>query len=497
VDVARRGRNAVVQLGIRTLVMRGVTVLGTIVLARLLSPSDFGVFAVLVFWMSVLLQFGDVGLSASLVQQDHVPTREELGSAWVVQQALWIPIVVVVWLIAPFVAHLLGGLGSDFEWQLRAVSLTLVTSGLRGVPSAMLMRDLRFGVLASTEVAQHVTFYLVAVVMAVNGFGAWSFVAAVLAQAVTGCVLVNLAWGHLPTFQFRRAVARRQIGFGASYQASSLITYSAQMSTPLFGWFSGGLFAVGQLQFAWRIGQLTSIFDDIVSRVTFPAFSRLQGDHERLGRVIRDAIVLATIGVVATQGWVVSVASSLVPIVFGDKWLPAVLAIQVLCLSTLLTMPLRFLRSLVNSQGRAREGLVAALVGVVCLVVSAPPLVIAFGLPGAGIAYLFAAAVMLVLYARIAGDLTPRVERTVARIALLGVPSGVAAWLVVQAVAGVVGLIASGLVYLAVYGLLLALFARPDVLRGFGFLLARGAPSSDLVPDPLDVPPAAVIWTED
>ena len=89
------------QLGVRTMAMRGVTALGTVVLARLLSPSDFGVFAILVFWMSLLLQFGDVGFSASLIQQDHEPTPDEIGTAWVIQQALWIPIVAAVWLIAP------------------------------------------------------------------------------------------------------------------------------------------------------------------------------------------------------------------------------------------------------------------------------------------------------------------------------------------------------------------------------------------------------------
>jgi O-antigen/teichoic acid export membrane protein len=231
--------------------------------------------------------------------------------------------------------------------------------------------------------------------------------------------------------------------------------------------------------------------------VTFPTFSRLQGDRERLSRIIRDAVVLSTIGVVATQGWVISVASSLVPIVFGDKWLPAVLAIQLFCLGTLVTMPVRFLRSLVNSQGRAREGMVAAVGGTLCLLLSAPPLVVLLGLPGAGIAYLFGASVMLFLYVRIAADMAPRVQRTVGRIALLGVPAGAAAWLTVHAVAALFGLVLSGFVYLAVYGVLLALFARADVLRGTGFLLARGRQAPEAIQGSTEVVPSAAMWTED
>jgi O-antigen/teichoic acid export membrane protein len=467
VDVVRRGRNAVLQLIVRTFLMRGISVLGTIVLARLLMPADFGVFAVLVLWIAVLTQLGEFGLGASLVQQAHDPTPDELSTVWVTQQLIWIPVVAVVWLLAPLVTQAFPGLGSDFEWQLRAISLTLVLSGFRAVPSAMLSRELRFGALSAAEVSQHLAFYSVAVVLAISGFGSWSFVVAVLAQWLLGTILVNLAWRRFPGFRFRPQIARRQLRFGATYQASTLIGVSSTAVISVFGGLAGGVAAIGQLQFASRVGQLAAFFDEIIGRVTFPAFSRLQHDPERLGRVVRDSILVAMLGVAATQGWVIAVANSLVPQVFGQQWTPAIGALQLLCLGTMAMIPLRFLRSLLLGLGRGREALLLIAATVAVLFIAFPFCVLAFGIPGGGLAFVLASTSGLTLHARAVRRDVPPLWGALVRILLLVLPPALAAWLVSEWLPGFLGLVVSGLLFLAIDAALLFTFARADLERAW------------------------------
>ena len=111
-DVGSLGRQAAAAMLARTIVMRGVTAAGTVVLARILVPADFGVYAVLVLVQNVLMFFADFGLGPSLVQQESDPTRQEMATAWLMQQLVWI--VVAAWLVA-------GGCGEGTGFLIKPV----------------------------------------------------------------------------------------------------------------------------------------------------------------------------------------------------------------------------------------------------------------------------------------------------------------------------------------------------------------------------------------
>ena len=474
-DVGRRGRDAVFQLLLRTVVMRAVTLVGTILLARILTVADFGVFAVLLVWVGILAMVGDAGVAASLVQQAREPTREELGTAWVMQQLLWIPFVALVWVLAPLVSHAIPSLGSDFEWQLRVISLSVPLTLLRALPAAMLVRVLRFRALATIEVVQHLVFYGTSITLALAGAGVWTFVAAVVASAGVGAVLVNLFWGRRPGIHFDRAIAVRQLRFGIAFQASNVIAAARDWIVPIFGWLGGGgITAIGHLQFGFRIGQVAATIDEIIGRVTFAAFSRLQGDPRRIARLVTDSVLVAGLAVAGVQVWLAAVAPFLVPFVFGDRWIPAVPVLQFVCLGTLLTVPTRFLRSLVFGQGRSGTGLGLALAVTAAMLVTFPPLVMAFGLAGGGLAFALAAAVGLACHAWAVRATAPFPWLALGWVYLLAAIAGAAAWLVASWLGGVVGLVAATAVYGAVDLLLIYAFARPQLALAIRLLRGSG-----------------------
>ena len=476
-DVGSLGRQGAAAMLARTVAMRGITAVGTVVLARILVPADFGVYAVLVLVQQVLMYFADFGVAPSLIQQPDDPTREELATAWAIQQSMWIVCGVAIWVAAPVVERLLPSLGADFGWQLRLISLSIAFTMLRSLPSALLVRVLRFREVATIELASHIAFWATAVTLAVLGAGVWSFAFALTFQSATGAGLANLICRYWPGLHFERSIARRLLGFGIAYQASNIVTTLRDGVVPLFGGFAGSLAAIGYLQFGLRVSQLTSSVDEIVARVAFPAFSRIKGDAERTARVLSDVVTLVGLIVGAPQAWIVATAPILVPVVFGDQWTPAVPALQLMCIGILSMVPSRVAGSVVFGQGRPRAGLLVSVASVGLLFALFPPLLIAFGLTGGGLAYAIAGFVGLALQARAVRPVVPFPWRKLARVYILSGLSGLASWPVVTLIGGIVGLVASAGLFVAVYLTLLWIVARDDVIRSWHLIGADRLPA--------------------
>jgi O-antigen/teichoic acid export membrane protein len=478
-DVGRRGRDAVLQLFARTVAIRAVTVLGMVVLARILTPADFGVYAVLLVYAQALSLVADAGISASLVQQRDEPSREEIATVWATQQLVWVPIVAATWLLAPFVSGSQVGLGADFEWQLRLTALAIPLTVLRTVPIAMMTRVLRFGELATIEVVMHLSFYATAVVGALAGAGPWSFVFAILAQSAVGALLANLVWRQWAGLGFRWSVARRQLGFGLAFMTANVLVQARDAVVAVFGGLAGGISAIGLLQFSFRVGHVVATVDEIIARVTFPAFSRLQGDPPRVARLMRDAVLVAGLVVGAMQCWLIATAHVLVPSIFGEQWLPAVPAVQLVCLGTLATVPTRFLRTLLFGQGRTRTGLLLAVVVTATMFVIFPVLVATMGLVGGGLAFVVTAILGLWLQVRAVRGTAPFPWLALGRLYMLAALAGVVAWVVTLGSTGVVGTAAASAAFALAYLLLVARFARVELLVTWRLIRGRRDGSGD------------------
>ncbi|MFL5673370.1 MAG: oligosaccharide flippase family protein, partial [Chloroflexota bacterium] len=368
-DVATLGQRAVGQLVVRAVIVRGITLVGTIALARLLTPAEFGAFAVITVIVTFLTLLGDFGTSAALIQQDHEPTPLELSTAFATQVGVWGTVVVVIWVLSGVVPGIWPELPGEAAGIARLLAIGVFLGGLRAVPTVMLSRVLRFGPLAVVEIGQQIVYFGLAVALAALGYGIWSFAIAAVAQSLFATVVINAAYGHWLGLRFDWPIARRMWGFGLAYQAGNALAWARDAVVPILGGLAGGLDAIGYLGFAWRNGQLVTAVEQIVQRVAFPAFSRLQREPARQASMARSSVELVILAVATIQGWIVATAPILVPIVFSDRWIPAVVPLQIVCLGSLASGPSYVLRSLVYARGDSRRALALSAVSVVVLVV--------------------------------------------------------------------------------------------------------------------------------
>jgi PST family polysaccharide transporter len=462
VDIRALGGRATGQLLLRVVFTRALTFGALIVLARTLSPAEFGAFAVVAIVVAVAVAVGDLGINGALIQQPAYPSRRELATARTLQLFVWVTGSVLIWVFAPLIASL-AGLGSDGTAQIRVMTLTLLLWTLRHVPVAMLTRAMRFDVLARTEVMQVAVNHATTILLALNGFGVWSFVGGAVLQAATGAVLFNLAWRGWPGWGIDPSAARRMLAYGVRYQAAEGVGALRDVVVPLLGGLAGGVTAVGYLHFAWRNGQLAASFEEIAGRVSLPAFSRVASDRDRLARAARMAIVSVGLVVGAVQWWVIAVAPELVATLFGAQWAPAVVPLQLVCVGSLALAPTRILRSLLLAAGLPGTAMRAVIAGVLSLFVGFGVLTTLAGLAGAGAAFALASAFALLLHVRASPAVVAFPWIGFLRVNALGMVAGAAAWLANGAIDGSVGLVASGVVHLLLLGALASIIERDTI----------------------------------
>src|SRR5690242_14074094 len=219
-------------LGVRQGLNVAMASVGGILLARLLSPSEFGLFAVVTFLLTFLITFGDAGLAASLVRQASEPAEEDYQAVFTFQQVMVVSVVLIFWLAAPAIASAYH-LPRHDSTVFRLLSLSLLFTSFQVIPAARLERHLSFEKLALVEVVMSFIFYGSAVGLAWKGFGALSFAIAIIARSLAGAILVNIASPWPIRWRWDWARARVHLRFGVPYQGVGFLSLLTSSVTPV------------------------------------------------------------------------------------------------------------------------------------------------------------------------------------------------------------------------------------------------------------------------
>ena len=327
----RTVRGAVLLAGQRAATL-AISGLGGIALARLLGPSDFGVWAILAFAIGLGVTFSDLGLGAALVQRRELDPAVSLPAAFAANLGLALVLGGATAALAPVVARALD-LGPDATPALRVLALLVPLAALRMPAVVLLERRLAYLPLTLGDTLDTVVFVTAAVVAAWSGAGVWSFViGAVLARAAALAVVWRAAgWRWRlgrPDAHFG-AVLR----FGLFYLGSSVITLFRDAVVPTFVATSAGIAAVGMLNWAATVTFLPLSFVSIAGRVLFPALSRLQGERARFAEAAERALNRVALVVYPAAALLFAAAEPIVRLVYGSTWLPAVPAVRYFCVT--------------------------------------------------------------------------------------------------------------------------------------------------------------------
>jgi O-antigen/teichoic acid export membrane protein len=458
-EVRRRSLSGIFFLTFSNFTNLIVGFVATLVLARLLTPEDFGVVAVGSTALLLAGALADGGLGAGMIRRPEPPTRAELKTMNGIQ------LVIALAFCIPAAAVALGFGRTGAVTALMIISLPITTLQTPG--RITLSRAMRFDRQVVSDTGAQVISQVVTVIAVVFGAGVWGLAGGAIVKAIVGMVLINaLSTGFLmPSLRGWREFGGL-LRFGLKFQATWYTFVGREQGLNIVLAAAAGVGTLGIWTFTNRIFQLPSLAFSSLYAVGFPTMSNVIARGESVGpiilRTVRRAAIVGTF-IFATFA---AMSPELIPAVFGSQWRDAALIIPFVCLSTLLLGSISVAAtSYLSASGR--PGIVAtasACLGVIWIGVTAALLPV-IGVAAIGVGNLAGAlveAVVLNTATRRASGVSP--YRPMVLPLCVAILSGGIGWLVcVDGPAGFVTALAAGCLTLALAGLGLSLVCRRDL----------------------------------
>ena len=322
--VKNKAVKGVLALTGRTLVLRIISFVAQGILWAFLEPEHFGAFLLVSATVNFLSYFADIGLGAALIQKKEKPTQDDFRTVFTVQEVLVISVSVILLLFSPVLVKT-HSLSQEGMHLLYALTGAFFLASLKNIPSIMLERKLEFGKFIIPQILEDLVYNTVVVYFAWKGFGLTSFTYAVLARGMVGVVAIYILQPWKPGIAFSKKSLKNLLGFGIPYQLNNfLATVKDDGLTIVMGGILGSA-GLGILGVAQRASQYPlRFFMDTVTKVTFPAFSRMQDDKDELARgLTRSVFFICALVFPSLVGLVILFPAIIEIIPSYKKWEPA------------------------------------------------------------------------------------------------------------------------------------------------------------------------------
>lgn len=323
----------------------------SLILARLLLPSEFGLIAMLGVFMGIGTALLSAGLASSLIRTPEVDDLD-YSTVFYFNLVGSIVIYILIFVCAPLIA-------AFYDQELltsivRVYCITFIINAFTAVQSTRLTKILDFKTQAKISIPSLIIGGSVGVTMAYNGFGVWSLVGSAIMQSLAAAIQLWHYSKWTPLWAFDVKKFKYHFSFGVKLMASGLLdTIFSNSYTIIIGKF----FAPAQVGFYNRASNLrmlpvTSI-SSIITRVSYPLFAAIQDDDIRLKSVYKRIMQMVIFLVAPTLILMAVLAEPLFRFLYTEKWLPAVPYFQILAFGAIMTPVHIYNLQILNVKGRS------------------------------------------------------------------------------------------------------------------------------------------------
>ena len=322
-----------------------------IILARLLTPADFGLIGMLTFFMAISQSFIDSGFGSALIRKKNC-TTEDYSTVFYYNMAVGILLYLVLFFSAQTI--------SDFfdKPQLKAMAqvlaINLIINSVSMIQRTIRTKRIDFKSQAKISIIASIFSGVISIGMAWGGWGVWSLVWRSIIQNL--CMSVLLWWwiAWRPRLLFSMASFKELFGFGSKLLISGLIdTTFKNIYYLIIGKFFSAT-ALGYYTRAQSFSTMPSqILTGVIQRVSYPALATIQDDRDRLKRAYRKLIKSTMLLSFVSMIGMAAIAKPLVLTLIGEKWSPSIAYLQLICFAAML-YPLHALNlNMLNVKGRS------------------------------------------------------------------------------------------------------------------------------------------------
>ena len=337
--------------GIDNVAQFGVSFVVSIVLARLLSPDDYGLIGIITIFTAICTAFINGGFTTALIRKKDA-TDDDYNTAFIVNLSVSLLLYIVIYLCSPLIA--------DFFHRQELVALTQVSSlgmiiGALGlVQQTRLTKRIDFKTQTKITIVASVVSGIVGIVMALMGFGVWSLVAQSLTSQGLRTILLWVANKWIPQLRFSSVSFHELFGFGWKMMMSGLLD---TVWKELYQVVVGKFYTPATLGQYTRAKQFSTLFSSnltsVIQRVTYPVLSNIQNDKERMISAYRRIIKVTMFITAISMFFLGAISEPLLYCLIGPKWHEAAIYLPLICI-TGSTYPLHAINlNMLQVQGRS------------------------------------------------------------------------------------------------------------------------------------------------
>lgn len=300
-----------------------------LILARILSPDDYGVIGMVGIFFSIAGTFIDSGLGSALIRKKDC-TDVDYSTAFYFNIVVGLLCCIVLSLMAPFIANFFKT--PILRDIVVVMSINMFISSLSFVQGARLTAAIDFKTQAKISLITTVFSGVIGIAMAYNGFGVWSLVWQGGVANILRTILLVIFTKWYPKWQFSKESFKYLFTFGSKILTATLLhTIYANLSTLIIGKFYTpkdlGYYARGESLASMPSTNITGI----LGSVTYPILSKIQDDEKRLINVYRKYIAMTSMVIFFGMFLLAALAKPLIIVLLTEKWLPSVVFLQVFC----------------------------------------------------------------------------------------------------------------------------------------------------------------------
>lgn len=304
-----------------------------IIIARILAPEDFGVVGMTAIFLALANTIVDSGFGSALIQKKD-RTEADYSTCFYFNILVGFAIYGILWIAAPWIA--------DFYRTpiltdvVRVLGIAFIINSLSISQTARMTAEMQFRQMSVITIVAQLVTGLVGLVLAMTGWGVWALVFQQIASGAVRLIGMGIALKWVPSLQFSRQSFRHLFGFGSKILCSSIIN---TVYNNLYTLVIGRAFLPSDVGYYTRANQTaalpTNSLTQVVMKVAYPMMAQVQDDVERLRNAYTKFLRAQLFVIFPVLLGMAALAEPLFLVLLGEKWLPAVPLLQVLCLGML------------------------------------------------------------------------------------------------------------------------------------------------------------------
>ena len=332
-NLKQKAVSSMIWTAIQRYSMMLITFIADLILARLLTPYDFGCIGMLAIFIAVAETLINGGFGSALIQRKN-PTQEDYSTIFFWNLGMAAVLYSILYISAPFIANFYGI--SLLSSVLRVQGLILFVYAFNIIQLNQLKKELQFKVLSIVHVASNLIALGITITMAFHGYGVWSLVARHLVAAfITSLVL----WFYVkwrPVLVFSWQSFKELFGFGFYMFLAHLVT---NISTQIQGLLIGKIYNPNTMGYYSKANSTESLasksISQVMTQVTYPLYAQVQDDFLAMQNMVKRLTMTLSYLTFPLLFILLLVAKPLFILLYTEKWLPSVPYFQILCIAGL------------------------------------------------------------------------------------------------------------------------------------------------------------------